>query len=79
MDHPDLFLREEIARYCAASPSAQHNGIACVNRIWNVAWRGMKRELVKMLFMNFNQYLTTQTVPDSESIQQLVDLEDVAV
>ena len=72
-------LREQIVRYCAASPWAQHNGIACVNRIWNVAWRGMKRELVKMLFMSFNQYLTTQTVPDGESILHLADLEDVAV
>ena len=79
MDHPDRYFREEIVRYCAASPSAQHNGIACVNRIWNVAWRGMKHELVKMLFMRFTQYLTTQTVPDGESILHLADLEDVAV
>ena len=79
MESPTLFLRDEIVRYCAASPSAQHNGLACVNRIWNVAWRRMKRKLVKRLFMRFSQYLVTQIPPDGGSILHLEDLEDVAV
>ena len=72
-------LREQIVRYCAASPSAQHNGIACVNRIWNAAWRGMKRELVTTLFMGLRQYLTSSTrLHVDYIILSLDDLEDVA-
>ena len=79
MDHPDRYFREEIVRYCAASPSAQHNGIACVNRIWNAAWRGMKRELVTTLFMGLRQYLTFSTrLHVDYIILSLDDLEDVA-
>ncbi len=72
-------LRAVIVRYCAASPSAQHNGIACVNRIWNVAWRGMKRELVRTLFMVVRENLMSLTsVHVVDCILNLSDLEDVA-
>ena len=79
MDRPDRALREQIVRYCEDKPSAQHNGIACVNRIWNAAWKGMKREVVTIFFMGLRQYLLSNTRLHVDNlILSLDDLEDVA-
>ena len=50
-------LRGQVLRYCSASQSSQHNGIACVNRAWNDSWRRMKRELLKKLFGGLRHYV----------------------
>ena len=72
-------LREQIVRYCAASPSAQHNGVACVNRAWNVSWRGMIREILTDQISALRGYLATLPIHMhvGEITLWLFDLEDV--
>ena len=58
----DLFHRElrlEIASYYAVIFSARHNAVACVNRDWNVSWKGMIKELLKKHLSVLRVHLTT--------------------
>ena len=40
-----------IVSYCCASPSRRDNGIAVVNRLWNVMWRRMLRPLLLLMIV----------------------------
>ena len=58
----DLFHRElrlEIASYCAVIFSARHNAVACVNRDWNVSWKGMIKELLRKQLSHLREHLKT--------------------
>ena len=73
-------LRGQVLRYCSASSSSQHNGIACVNRAWNDSWRAMKRELLTELFGGLRDYVTILPLPHVGLLQiQLDRLEAVVM
>ena len=73
-------LRGQVLRYCSASSSSQHNGIACVNRAWNDSWRAMKRELRTELFGGLRDYVMWSPLPQFDWVQlQINHLEDVVM
>ena len=50
-------IRLNIVDYCSESPRDRHNAIACVNRLWNLAWRRFQRCVVLNLFLDLRDLL----------------------
>ncbi len=72
MDMPILSI---ILKYCAASPMAQHNGIAVCCRWANISWRQMHLRMIRdMLGDSLDMLRVFHT---AQALHLLVDLEDV--
>ena len=73
LDHSSLGV---ILRFCAVSPCAQHNQIACTSRLLNVHWRAMHRRFVCDWVEGVTDAVRRR-VPADEQMLNLFDLHDI--
>jgi len=73
LDHSTLNV---IMLFCAVSPCAQHNQIACASRLLNVHWRAMHRRFV-CDWVDGVTDAVRRRVPTDEQTLNLLDLQDI--
>ena len=83
LENADEGTKLLIVQYCAPSPNARMNQIACVNRHWNIAWRRTHREIViglvqqVALWLYFASLHETNGIDTEEIYSLLVDKMDL--
>ena len=82
LENADEGTKLFILEYCAPSPNARMNQIACVNRHWNIAWRRTHREIVIGLVEQVVHWLysdshITNGIDTEEIYPLLVDMMDL--
>ena len=62
-----------IVSYCCASPSRRDNGIAVVNRLWNIMWRRMLRPLLLSMIQEIHSLAREDDCPNSLALLDFAD------
>ena len=62
-----------IVSYCCASPSRRDNGIAVVNRLWNIMWRRMLRPLFLSMIQEIHSLASLDDCPNDLALLDFAD------